>query len=387
MSTHTTTSSAPTPLASGASGFPHGYLPLPVDGTGCFQEAPRKVLEGGVYPGNRPEGSFVWHNGSEHRVRASDGTWLIEESPASGSWTALNDWLANQGFARMDQREVCMAYGSNLAPHEIAKFADHRPVIALAALTLGASAAYCSTKRGDGQYPAGLVATSPNRAELHGVLLVDSRQRALLDKKEGTAGRHYVRSLVDQGSLDLVLENGARCAGSIGVYAQGKEKRKIATLDGEPMFLVDVAQRDLSATQPKYSDTNDHGLALLETETFPTLVTTALPVFVYGTLRPGEIRFPLIADLISYTSSAVANARFIETGQNFPGVIPSGTNQVGGVLLHPVEGFQHELLERCDRIEGHPGLFQRALIRTLGGDLAWIYFWNDNLNDEDFEIA
>jgi len=387
MSTHTTTGSAPTPLASGASGFPHGYLPLPVDGTGCFQEATRKDLADGVYPGNRPEGSFVWHNGSEHRVRASDGEWFIEEPLASGSWTALDDWLAAQGFAQMDQREMCLAYGSNLANHEIADFADERPVIALAALTLGASAVYCSTERGRGQYPAGLVASSQDRGEMHGVLLVDDRQRRKLDRKEGTVREFYVRSLAHDEYLDLVLEDGSRCAGPIGLYAQGDRKRRIATVNGQPILLTDMHQEHFSATKPWDGDISDHGLAISRTESFPTLTTQPLPMFVYGTLRPGEIRYPLIEDLVSTTDTAVVNARFIETGQDYPGVVPSSTIQVSGVLLNPIEGSQQELLKRCDRIEGHPDLFQRALIRTHGADLAWIYFWNHEVSNEDVTVS
>lgn len=90
-------------------------------------------------------------------------------------------------------------------------------------------------------------------------------------------------------------------------------------------------------------------------------------VFVYGTLRQGQPNHPWLA-----------------------GANPEGEGELPGAVLHDlgpfpmavegpgrIHGEVYAVSARCladlDRLEGHPRLYERQLLRLADGRRAWVY--------------
>ncbi len=103
-------------------------------------------------------------------------------------------------------------------------------------------------------------------------------------------------------------------------------------------------------------------------------------LFVYGSLKPGESRWPLIADLVEVVGPATAHGRIVATPMGWPAATFSGAGIVHGLLLRargPVAA--RELWQVSDRLEDAGRLFIRRIIRVeLDGrmQLAAAYAWN-----------
>lgn len=91
-------------------------------------------------------------------------------------------------------------------------------------------------------------------------------------------------------------------------------------------------------------------------------------LFVYGTLKPGEERWPMIADLVADAGRATASGTLVATSHGWPAATFDGEDTIHGQLLQPREGAAEELLERCDHIEGEGRLFRRTVIAVEGPD-------------------
>lgn len=89
-------------------------------------------------------------------------------------------------------------------------------------------------------------------------------------------------------------------------------------------------------------------------------------LFVYGTLMPGQERWPLIADLVADAEPARTAGRLVATPHGWPAATFDGDGNVHGHLLRPYDGAWEELFERCDRIEGEGHLFRRVVITVDG---------------------
>lgn len=362
----------PRQMNQGLCGYPYGSLPLMTSFGGKFVENGSRLAQKGLYPGDRPLGSFVLLNGIVHPLHWQEGEWMLQPKTDGEDWCGLDVWLDSLGAELLAKRQACLAYGSNLCPDEIQKFANNNPVVVLSGLLLGAAAAYCSTSRDDGQIPAGVVSTYPNRGELHGLVLVDAHQRRALDAKEGVSRGVYQRGVIAADSVDFVLENGTRWHGSLGVYLQGT--RSLALKDEAPVCLTEVNQHDF-ATLSGLGSTAVHGLDFAQVAEFPSLTSAGIPLFSYGTLQPNQFRYDAVANFIDAVSPDSIHGALVSTGQDYPGLVSSSDGEVLGTLLYPKQGQELFFLDRCDAIEGHPLLFRRALTRTTSGTLAWVYFW------------
>lgn len=115
--------------------------------------------------------------------------------------------------------------------------------------------------------------------------------------------------------------------------------------------------------------------------------TARLPVFVYGTLRPGQKNYPryLGGRTLRETPAAIEGRLYYVSGEGYPYLLPGG-GTVRGVLaeLRP-ELYGPTLLE-LDQLEEYDPqnearsvyLRRRAAV-TLGGGRraeAWVYYWN-----------
>lgn len=377
----------PNHLASGASGFAWGSLPLHADAlTPAPWRSPRPAADFVLgtpgdgrrprYPGDRPPGSFVVHEGQVLTVRPSStrcGWQVLGRDPDP---TDLDEWLVARGQAPIATRVACVGYGSNLNPAQVHRFAGPTAAVVLRAVTVGTAAAYCTSPRQtDSQYPAGIVADSPSRVEAHGIVLLHPDRTPHLDRKEGQGGT-YARSLVaGRGApVAAVLEDGTMLADRLPVYLQ--RSRRVAMSDGRAVLLADRDQEAFARDRPA-DETDEHGLVTRAVDRLPPLETVPVPVFAYGTLRPGRSRWPAIAGMVASHEPASLHGDRFETGYGYPGLRlgRAGAPVVAGVLLQPAPGQHRRLVRELDLIEGHPGLYARHLVRLDDGRLAWTYVW------------
>jgi gamma-glutamylaminecyclotransferase len=93
-------------------------------------------------------------------------------------------------------------------------------------------------------------------------------------------------------------------------------------------------------------------------------------VFVYGTLRRGEVNHYLLSGA-EYCGVHVTRPRYrmLHLG-TYPGVVAGGASAIEGEVYR-VGGEQ---LVRLDRLEAYPRLYTRQLIPTPWGR-AWIYLY------------
>lgn len=112
-----------------------------------------------------------------------------------------------------------------------------------------------------------------------------------------------------------------------------------------------------------------------------------LPVFVYGTLRPGEKNYPrYLAGRAVKTVSATAEGRlYYVAGGGYPYVEP-GPGTVAGELVYLDPCHYEQTLQAIDALEEYKPddeahsvyLRRRTYVTLIDGSCAaaWIYYWN-----------
>lgn len=94
-------------------------------------------------------------------------------------------------------------------------------------------------------------------------------------------------------------------------------------------------------------------------------------LFVYGTLMPGEPRWPILSPLSSGRRTDRIAGRLIDTGYGYPGLL-EGQGQVHGWVVDLAE--PQVALPLLDAIEGTAqGLYRRELVTTANGATCWAY--------------
>lgn len=108
------------------------------------------------------------------------------------------------------------------------------------------------------------------------------------------------------------------------------------------------------------------------------------PVFVYGTLRPGEANHtPALGGRVALCEPAVLPGALLFHGPGYPYAVDgSAADLAHGELIHPFPGVYDAVLADLDRLEeyvpGDPGsLYERVLRDTVRPDgvrrPAWVY--------------
>lgn len=93
-------------------------------------------------------------------------------------------------------------------------------------------------------------------------------------------------------------------------------------------------------------------------------------LFVYGTLMPGRLRWPLIAaDVVRQRPSAVPGILY-DTGRGYPALVVGGDSRVHGWLLELSERAP-AVLARLDVVEGPE--YRRTDVTTVDGVRALTY--------------
>lgn len=99
-------------------------------------------------------------------------------------------------------------------------------------------------------------------------------------------------------------------------------------------------------------------------------------VFVYGTLMPGQIRWPLLAPFSAGdpVRDAVAG-RLLDTGRGYPALVDLGApGTVTGYRIGLDPRRLEEALALLDAVEGvAAGLYERLAVDTAAGRRCWTY--------------
>lgn len=109
-------------------------------------------------------------------------------------------------------------------------------------------------------------------------------------------------------------------------------------------------------------------------------------LFVYGTLRPGEVRWPHLRPFVVDEGwpDQVAGLLY-DTGQGYPAArfAPGHAGLVIGQSFRLLEHSLAEALALLDRIEGAVvGLYHRVVVTTARGTVAWAYEYGGSLQLE-----
>jgi gamma-glutamylcyclotransferase (GGCT)/AIG2-like uncharacterized protein YtfP len=101
-----------------------------------------------------------------------------------------------------------------------------------------------------------------------------------------------------------------------------------------------------------------------------------LHLFVYGTLRRGEVRWQYLAPLLAGPLRADAvSGRLYDTGRGYPAAVFGAT---GGTITGETGQLRSDgladALALLDEIEGAVhDLYRRVVVTTAGGVVAWAY--------------
>ncbi|MBN2028599.1 MAG: gamma-glutamylcyclotransferase [Actinobacteria bacterium] len=108
-----------------------------------------------------------------------------------------------------------------------------------------------------------------------------------------------------------------------------------------------------------------------------------IPVFVYGTLKPGEKMFRHISHTVRDTLPATITGRLYDTPFGYPLLVePGGLDEpvINGVLLIPQEDQYEEMLRIIDVIESEAGFEKGEMEVALESGqrvTAIVYFYRE----------
>lgn len=98
-------------------------------------------------------------------------------------------------------------------------------------------------------------------------------------------------------------------------------------------------------------------------------------MFVYGTLMPGELRWPALERFAAGWERASARGRMWDSGHGYPAVRFDGDGPaVPGVLVTLAADRVAEAVAVLDDIEEEGSLYRRIEVETTGG-MAMTYEW------------
>lgn len=105
-------------------------------------------------------------------------------------------------------------------------------------------------------------------------------------------------------------------------------------------------------------------------------------LFVYGTLLPGEVRWPLLEPYVvgARIADAVAGTLY-DTGLDYPAAIFGGEDTIVGSTFAIAEDMLEDCLAHLDVVEGTVGgLYSRVVVVTSRGTVAWSYQYGGGLS-------
>ena len=138
-------------------------------------------------------------------------------------------------------------------------------------------------------------------------------------------------------------------------------------------------------------DTDAHGLGTAGCRPGWQTAAVIARLFVYGTLLPGDVRWPHLEPFVVDEGwrDTVAG-RLYDTGQDYPAAIVDERALAGGTILgHTFALMQSTLgraLDLLDEIEGVVGgRYVRRAVTTGSGSEAWMYEYGSGLGLVEIE--
>ncbi|HEX7135725.1 MAG TPA: gamma-glutamylcyclotransferase family protein [Iamia sp.] len=101
----------------------------------------------------------------------------------------------------------------------------------------------------------------------------------------------------------------------------------------------------------------------------------ALPLFVYGTLMPGHLRWPVLEPHALSWRPAAVEGHLYDTGEGWPAaVFTPGGDLVKGWAVDLDPGVAEVVMAHLDEVEGVAhGLFHRVEVTLLDGEAVVAY--------------
>ena len=98
-------------------------------------------------------------------------------------------------------------------------------------------------------------------------------------------------------------------------------------------------------------------------------------LFVYGTLRPGEVRWHHLAPfVVGEAIETSVSGDLFDTGLSYPAAMFGGERAIVGRVYELAPDRQDAALAHLDEVEGAVrGLYHRVMVRTESGHVAWAY--------------
>jgi gamma-glutamylcyclotransferase (GGCT)/AIG2-like uncharacterized protein YtfP len=101
----------------------------------------------------------------------------------------------------------------------------------------------------------------------------------------------------------------------------------------------------------------------------------ALPLFVYGTLMPGHLRWPVLEPHALSWRPAAVEGHLYDSGEGWPAaVFTPGDDLVKGWAVELDQAVADVVMAHLDEVEGvDQGLFRRVEVRLLDGEPVVAY--------------
>jgi gamma-glutamylcyclotransferase (GGCT)/AIG2-like uncharacterized protein YtfP len=108
---------------------------------------------------------------------------------------------------------------------------------------------------------------------------------------------------------------------------------------------------------------------------------TVAHLFVYGTLRPGDVRWPILARFVADEGVADTTAgRVYDTGRGYPAAVFDEPGTIVGRTYRLRPDRIEEALRVLDAEERSvPGGYRRIVVTTAAGTNAWAYEYGSGL--------
>jgi gamma-glutamylcyclotransferase (GGCT)/AIG2-like uncharacterized protein YtfP len=105
-------------------------------------------------------------------------------------------------------------------------------------------------------------------------------------------------------------------------------------------------------------------------------------LFVYGTLQPGDVRWPLLEPYVDGSGETdAAIGQLYDTGLGYPGAVFGGDDRILGRTYQLRKERLDEALLALDAEESSvAGGYRRVPIETLSGRQAWAYEYGGGLD-------
>lgn len=109
-------------------------------------------------------------------------------------------------------------------------------------------------------------------------------------------------------------------------------------------------------------------------------------MFVYGTLRPGDVRWKFLKPFVVDEGwDDTMRGRLFDTGLDYPAAVLDGRAEAGGIIIGRTYTLRSGSVDQCLQVldaeeSSVVGAYRRVLATTGHGAPAWIYEYGDGLD-------